>query len=137
MTLMLDPFQDVNRVARWAVGTATRPTVVPMDAWREDDRYVVEFDVPGIEPESLDLNIDHDVLTVRAERPDGDPGKQWLTAERPHGVFSRQLMLGKNLDTTRIEATYTDGVLRLVIPLADRAKPHKVQIRAGKHAVNA
>ena len=137
MTLMLDPFQDVNRVARWAVGPATRPTVVPMDAWREDDRYVVEFDVPGIEPESLDLNIDHDVLTVRAERPDGDSGKQWLTAERPHGVFSRQLMLGKNLDTTKIEATYTDGVLRLVIPLADQAKPHKVQIRAGKHAVNA
>lgn len=136
MTLMLDPFQDFNRVTQ-RVGTATRPAVVPMDAWREEDRYVVEFDVPGIKPESLDLDIDHDVLTLRAERTDDDSGKQWLTTERPRGVFSRQLMLGKNLDTTKIEATYTDGVLRLVIPLADQAKPHRVQVRAGKQAVNA
>ncbi len=137
MSLMLDPFAEISRLTQRVAGSAMRPAAMPMDAWREADRYIVEFDVPGIKPESLDLNVDHDVLTVRAERPDGDTDRQWLTAERPHGVFSRQLMLGKNLDAAKIEASYTDGVLRLTIPVAEQAKPHKVAIRGAKQSVDA
>jgi HSP20 family protein len=134
MTTMLmrtDPFRELDRFAQQALGTAARPAVMPMDAWREGDAFFVEFDLPGIDQESLDLDIERNVVTVRAERPAFDPNRDMLATERPRGVFSRQLVLGDNLDTDRIDASYEDGVLRLRIPVSERAKPRKISIGRG------
>lgn len=109
-------------------GTATRPAFMPMDAWREGDRFVVEFDLPGVEGDSIDLDVERNVLTVRAERPMRETTSEQLAAERPRGMFSRQLILGDNLDLEKISATYRGGVLRLSIPVAERAKPRKISI---------
>jgi HSP20 family protein len=99
-----------------------------MDAWREGERFVVEFDLPGVSPDSVDLDVERNVLTVTAQRPQLDEKAEYLAAERPRGVFSRQLVLGDNLDLDRIEAAYRDGVLRLHIPVAEKAKPRKISI---------
>ena len=108
-----------------------------MDAWRQGEEFIVEFDLPGIKEESLDLDIERNVVTVRAERPGIDPSRDMLATERPRGVFSRQLVLGDNLDTDNIDATYEGGVLRLRIPVAERAKPRKIAIggRSNGHQV--
>ena len=110
-----------------------------MDVWREGDKYVVELDLPGIKPDSIDITVDHDALTVKAERPyPGEEGHDWVTAERPYGVFSRQLFLGDQLDTDAISADYTDGVLRLAVPVAEQAKPRKIAIQSGaQQAISA
>ena len=99
-----------------------------MDAWRDGDRFVVEFDLPGVNPDSIDLDVERNVLTVTAQRDPLDEKAEFLAAERPRGVFSRQLILGENLDLDRIEAAYRDGVLRLHIPVAEKAKPRKITI---------
>ena len=134
-----DPPRELNRWAQQARGTAARPAPMPMDAWRDGDRVVVEFDLPGVEADSLDLGVERNVLTVRAERRAPDRGREMVSAERPRGVFSRQLILGENLDTDNVEASYHDGVLRLTIPLAEMAKPRRIEIiRHGQEtAVNA
>ena len=124
-----DPFRDFDRLAQQLLGTTNRPAVMPMDAWREGDRFVIEFDLPGAAKESIDLDVEHNVLTVRAERVARNGDWEALASERPKGVFSRQLVLGDNLDLDHIEAGYTDGVLRLVVPVAERAKPRKIEIR--------
>ena len=134
MLMRTDPFRDLDRFAQQVLGTAARPAVMPMDAWREGDAFFVEFDLPGIDRESLDLDIERNVVTVRAERPAVDPNRDMLATERPRGVFSRQLVLGDNLDTDRIDASYDEGVLRLRIPVSERAKPRKITIgRSGGH----
>lgn len=124
-----DPFRDFDRLAERMLGSTTRPTVMPMDAWREGDRFVLEFDLPGVSAESIDLDVERNVLTVRAERTVDDPDRQMLASERPRGSFSRQLVLGDNLDLERIEADYVGGVLRLVVPVAERAKPRRIEVR--------
>jgi HSP20 family protein len=135
MLMRTDPFRELDRFAQQVSGTAARPAVMPMDAWREGDTFFVEFDLPGINEKSLDLDIERNVVTVRAERPAVDPNREMLATERPRGVFSRQLVLGDNLDTDRIEASYEQGVLRLRIPVAEKAKPRKIAIgRADTHA---
>src|SRR6201988_3017544 len=126
MLIRTDPFRELDRFAQQALGTAARPAVMPMDAWREGEQFVVEFDLPGIDADSLDIDIERNVVTVRAERPGVNPDREMLASERPRGVFSRQLVLGENLDTERIEASYGEGVLRLRIPVAERAKPRKI-----------
>jgi HSP20 family protein len=128
MLMRTDPFRDLDRFTQHVLGTAARPAVMPMDAWREGDAFFVEFDLPGIDQDSLDLDIERNVVTFRAQRPAVDPNREMLATERPRGVFSRQLVLGENLDTERIEATYREGVLRLQIPVAERAKPRKIAI---------
>jgi HSP20 family protein len=127
-----DPFREFDRLAQQMMGTTNRPVVMPMDAWREGDRFVLEFDLPGVAPESIDLDVERNVLTIRAERvaPNGD--WQMLASERPRGAFSRQLVLGDNLDLDRIEAGYRDGVLRLVVPVAEKAKPRKIELQTEK-----
>src|ERR1700760_3071208 len=142
MTAMLmrtDPFRELDRFAQQVLGTAARPAVMPMDAWREGEEFVVEFDLPGINADSLDIDIERNVVTVRAERPAVDPNREMLATERPRGIFSRQLVLGENLDTDRIEASYGGGVLRLRIPVAERAKPRKITVdrSVDRKAVNA
>jgi HSP20 family protein len=123
-----DPFRDLDRLAQQVFGTATRPAVMPMDAWREDDRFVIEFDLPGVANDSIDLDVERNVLTVRAERVARNSDWEPLASERPRGLFSRQLVLGDNLDLEHIEAAYSDGVLRLVVPVAERAKPRKIEV---------
>jgi HSP20 family protein len=131
MLMRTDPFRELDRFTQQVLGTAARPAVMPMDAWREGDEFCVEFDLPGIDQDSLDLDIERNVVTVRAERPAVDPNREMLATERPRGVFSRQLVLGENLDTDKIEASYGEGVLRLRIPVAERAKPRKITIGRG------
>ena len=123
-----DPFRDLDRLTQQMFGTTNRPAVMPMDAWREGDRFVIEFDLPGVSADSIDLDVERNVLTVRAERVARNGDWEALASERPKGAFSRQLVLGDNLDLDRIEAAYADGVLRLVVPVAERAKPRKIEI---------
>ena len=131
MLMRTDPFRELDRFAQQALGTAARPAVMPMDAWREGEQFVVEFDLPGIDADSLDIDIERNVVTVRAERPAVDPNREMLATERPRGVFSRQLVLGENLDTEKIEASYGEGVLSLRIPVAEKAKPRKISVGRG------
>ena len=130
MYMRTDPFRDFDRLAQQVLGsgTQTRPSVMLMDAWRQGDRFVIEFDLPGVQPESLDIDVERNVLTVRAERARGNGDWELLASERPSGVFSRQLVLGDNLDLERLEATYDQGVLRLTVPVAERAKPRKIEV---------
>lgn len=143
MLMRTDPFRDFDRIAQQflnGVGTVSRPAVMPMDAWREGEHFLVEFDLPGIDPNSVDVDVERNVLTVRAERPAPAESGEYLASERPRGVFSRQVILGDNLDTDKIEATYHDGVLRLTIPVAEQAKPRKIAIQTGaaeRQAINA
>jgi HSP20 family protein len=123
-----DPFRDFDRLASQVLGTTNRPAVMPMDAWRQGDVFHIEFDMPGVSPESIDLDVERNVLTVRAERLARNGDWEMLASERPRGVFSRQLVLGDNLDLDRIEARYEGGVLRLGIPVAERAKPRKIEV---------
>ena len=125
-----DPFRDFDRLTQQLLGTTNRPVVMPMDAWREGDRFVIEFDLPGVSPETVDLDVERNVLTVSAERVSRNGDWEMLAAERPRGVFSRQLVLGDNLDLDRIEASYDSGVLRLLVPVAERAKPRKIEVSA-------
>lgn len=134
MLMRTDPFREVDRITQQVLGTNARPSAMPMDAWREGDRLVVEFDLPGVDPGAVDLDVERNVLTVTAQRPGVDDRSSFLAAERPRGVFSRQLVLGDNLDLDRIEAAYRDGVLRLVIPVAEKAKPRKITISHGPRA---
>ena len=131
MLVRSDPFRDLDRFTQQVLGTAARPAVMPMDAWREGQEFVVEFDLPGIDEQSLDVDVERNVVTVRARRPEMDSGREMLANERPRGVFSRQLVLGDNLDTDRIQAGYHAGVLRLRIPVAEKAKPRKIAITHG------
>ncbi|MFR9752891.1 Hsp20/alpha crystallin family protein [Nocardia sp. 004] len=139
MLMRTDPFRDLDRFAQQVLGTAARPALMPMDAWREGDEFLVELDLPGIDPKSLDLDIERNVVTVRASRPTLDSNREMIAAERSRGVFSRQLFLGEGLDTNRIRADYTDGVLRLVIPVAEKAKPRKIEVEhsSRREAINA
>ena len=125
-----DPFREFDRLAGQLLGTTNRPTVMPMDAWREGDVFQIEFDLPGVARESIDLDVERNVLTVRAERVPRNGDWEMLASERPRGAFSRQLVLGDNLDLDKIEARYDGGVLHLTIPVAERAKPRKIEISA-------
>ncbi|QUI36026.1 Hsp20/alpha crystallin family protein [Streptomyces alfalfae] len=128
MLMRTDPFREIDRLAQ-QVFTSARPAGMQMDAYREADDFVVHFDLPGIDPESIDLDVERHVLNVRAERRSPAPeGAEMIAAERPTGTFSRQLFLGDTLDTERIDASYEAGVLTLRIPVAEQAKPRKIQI---------
>jgi HSP20 family protein len=127
-----DPFREFDRLTNQLLGTTNRPAVMPMDAWREGDRFVLEFDLPGVSRDSIDLDVERNVLTVRAERVARNGDWEMLATERPRGMFSRQLVLGDNLDLDQIEASYDAGVLRLVVPVAEKAKPRRIEI-AGSH----
>lgn len=140
MLMRTDPFRDLDRIAQQVFGTSTRPAAMTMDAWRNGDTFEVEFDLPGISPDSINLDVERNVVTVRAERPALNEGLEILASERPRGVFSRQLVLGENLDTEHIEASYEAGVLSLRIPVAEKAKPRKIEITstdADRQAIDA
>jgi HSP20 family protein len=131
MLMRTDPFRELDRFAQQVFGTqgtVSRPSVMPMDAWRDGDTFVVEFDLPGVDADSVDLDVERNVLTVHAERPGHDRDVELIASERPRGVFSRQLILGDNLDTDHVAAHYQAGVLTLRIPVAEQAKPRKIVV---------
>jgi HSP20 family protein len=111
-----------------------RPSVMPIDAWRDGDTFVVELDLPGVSPESIDLDVERNVVTVRAERANRNENIEMLAAERPRGVFSRQLVVGDTLDTENITASYDAGVLGLKIPVVEKSKPRKINIGSSNGA---
>ncbi|MGP3926440.1 Hsp20/alpha crystallin family protein [Streptomyces sp. 8N616] len=132
MLMRTDPFREFDRLTQQLLGTAARPATMPMDAYRSGDEFVVQFDLPGVDPETIDLDVERNVLSVRAERRSPAPeGAELIAAERPAGSFSRQLFLGESLDTERIDASYDAGVLTVRIPVAEQAKPRKIQIAGG------
>ena len=133
MLMRTDPFRELDRLTQQVFGTngtLARPSVMPMDAWRDGDTFHVEFDLPGVDSDSIDLDVERNVVTVKAERRPRASDAELIAAERPRGVFSRQLMLGDNLDTEHISASYDAGVLTLQIPVAEQAKPRKISITA-------
>ncbi|MGC9377933.1 Hsp20/alpha crystallin family protein [Streptomyces sp. MH13] len=137
MLMRTDPFREFDRVAQQlfgnASGTWSRPTAMPMDAYREGDAYVIALDLPGVDPDAIDIDVERNMLTVRAERRPVTKGEdvQMELSERPLGVFSRQVMLADTLDTEHISADYDAGVLTLRVPIAERAKPRKISIGTG------
>jgi HSP20 family protein len=132
MLMRTDPFRDFDRLTEAMFGTRARPAVMPMTAYREDGTFVVHLDLPGATADSIDLTVEQNVLTVHAERkpPVGDNAER-VVDERSYGVFSRQLFLGDTLDADQLTAAYDAGVLTLRIPIAEKAKPRKVEITGG------
>ena len=129
MLMRTDPFRELDRLTQQVFGGVGRPSAMPMDAYRKGDEFFVHFDLPGVDPDSIDLTVEQNVLTVRAERlPVGAQGAELLVTERLSGTFSRQLFLGETLDPDHIEADYSAGVLTLTIPVHEAAKPRKVEI---------
>jgi HSP20 family protein len=132
VVLRFDPFRDFDRLAEqlFAGGGGDRvPMAMPMDLYRSGDHYVLHCDLPGIDPGSVDVNVEGSTLTIRAERSGRtEEGVQWLRHERPFGNFQRQVALGEGLDLDSINATYHEGVLTVTIPVAERAKPRRIQI---------
>ncbi|WP_329459973.1 Hsp20/alpha crystallin family protein [Streptomyces sp. NBC_01497] len=138
MMMRTDPFRELDRLTQQLLvngssGTWSRPSAMPMDAYREGDEYVIALDLPGVDPEAIDIDVERNMLTVKAERrpaANSDEVHRELS-ERPLGVFSRQVMLADSLDTEQINAGYDAGVLTLRIPIAERAKPRKISITPG------
>ncbi|GIF17075.1 Hsp20/alpha crystallin family protein [Actinoplanes teichomyceticus] len=132
MLLRTDPFRDIDRVFEQMTGTTSRPAAVHVDAERDGETFYVYFDLPGVDPDSIDLTVERNILQVRAERRRRTrEGAEAVISERPMGVFSRQLLLGDTLDTENLEATYDNGVLTLRIPVSAKAKPRKIAIGSG------
>jgi HSP20 family protein len=134
MLMRTDPFRELDRLAQQVVGTASRPAAMPIDAYQDGETFVVELDVPGVAKDSIDVTVEKNVLTIHADRHRAtDESVELLVAERPRGRFSRQLFLGDTLDTDNIDADYRDGVLSLRIPVAERAKPRRLEIGDRSH----
>ncbi|MDT6983862.1 Hsp20/alpha crystallin family protein [Streptomyces lusitanus] len=132
MLMRTDPFAEFDRLTRQILDPAARTSAMPMDAYRAGDDVIVHVDIPGIDPETIELDVERNVLRVRAERRSPAPeDADMVIAERPTGEFTRQLFLGDTLDTERIDATYDAGVLTLRIPVAEAAKPRRIQITGG------
>lgn len=145
MLMRWDPFRELDRLTEqlWGEGGRTMTSrTFPMDAYRRGDQFFVHFDLPGVNPESIELTVEKNVLTVKAER-DWAPqeGDEILTVERPRGTFTRQLFLGDVLDAEHVQASYDQGVLTLTVPMAEQAKPRKVEVSTGAgskaHAIEA
>jgi len=140
-----DPFRDVDRLFQqlWGGqnGNGARSMAMPMDAYRKDDSFLIRLDLPGVSADSVELTVEENVLTIRAERaaPPASDGVESVIAERPFGTFTRQVFLGTNLDTEHIRAEYEAGVLTLVIPVAEHAKPRRIEVteRSDHHQISA
>ncbi|TFV93981.1 Hsp20/alpha crystallin family protein [Leifsonia flava] len=142
MAMTWDPFRDLDRLAASMLDSRQGPRLMPIDLHRDGDHYVLSADLPGVDPESIDVDVDGQLLTVRAERTLGTGDDvQWLAHERPAGSFLRQLTIGDGIDTTNISAHYDNGVLSVIIPVSERAKPRKVAVQsniaASGHEVTA
>lgn len=131
MLMRFDPFRELDRLTEQISSTARAPRSFPIDAYRSGEQFIVEMDLPGVNPDAIELTVEQNVLTVRAERRfERAQGEEVLVSERPQGTYTRQLFLGETLDQQGVQASYDHGVLRLTIPVAERAKPRRVQITA-------
>jgi HSP20 family protein len=143
MLMRTDPFRELDRLAqltRQLAGSGISPAGMPLEAWRQDGEFVIEFDLPGVDAKTIEIGVERNVLTVRAERRTHRPEDAEVVAdERAQGAFVRELILGDALDTEKIQANYEDGVLTLRVPLAEKAKPHRIAVQAGgsKKEINA
>lgn len=131
MALLFDPFRDIDRFASSILDARQGPRFMPVDLHKDGDVYILSADLPGVDPGSIDVDVDGQVLTVRAERTARSNDVKWLAHERPSGSFLRQFNLGDGIDTEKISATYDNGVLSITIPVSEKAKPRKVEIQAG------
>jgi len=134
MLMRTDPFRELDRLAQavFGNGTGSHPGIMPMDAYRREGQFIVHFDLPGVDPSSIDINVERNVLTVKAQRtPAYGEDIELQANERPRGTFSRQLFLSDTLDLDRVEARYDAGVLTLHIPVAEKAKARKIEITSG------
>jgi len=132
MATRFDPFQEMDRLVNQVFGTQRASAAMPMDLYRTGDHYVMKVDLPGVDPGSIDVSVEDRTLTIRAERTlENDADVQWLARERAQGTFARQLTVGRGLDLERIDATYSDGVLALTIPVAEDAKPRRIEVQHG------
>ncbi|MCC3271390.1 Hsp20/alpha crystallin family protein [Arthrobacter zhangbolii] len=130
MAMKFDPFQELDRMAQALRGEGSLRGM-PMDLYRQGDHYILAADLPGIDPGSIDVDVDGQLLTIRAQRTlHGADGVKWLTRERESGSFLRQLNLGQGIDTERIAASYENGVLSVTIPVSEKAKPRKIAVQA-------
>jgi HSP20 family protein len=127
-----DPFRQIDRLTNQLLSGTRVPMAMPMDVWQADDGYHVALDLPGVDPSSVEITHERNMLTIKAERrPDYQQGQAVLVAERPQGSFTRQLQLGESLDTQNVQASYGDGVLHLTIPVAQAAQPRRIEVRTG------
>lgn len=134
MAMFFDPFREFDRMAE-QLFDRQGPRLMPMDLYRDGDHYVLSADLPGIDPGSVDIDVDGQLLTIRAERtPRSAEGVKWITRERTTGSFLRQLNLGQGIDTAGISATYDNGVLSVLIPISEKAKPRKIEIQRSTNA---
>ena len=132
MSISYDPFNRFDELRDRLVSGGRAPLSFPMDAYRRGDAFLVHLDLPGVQPDTVDITVENQVLTVTAERRfEQHEGDQFLVSERPQGSFSRQLRLGSTIDTETIAASYEDGVLTLTLPVSERAKPRQVQVSRG------
>jgi HSP20 family protein len=132
VSIHYDPFNLVDELRTRALSGGRTPLSFPMDAYRRGDQFLVHLDLPGVNPDSVDVSVENQVLTVTAERRfERHEGDEFLVSERPEGRFSRQLRLGSTIDTDNIAATYADGVLTLTLPVSERAKPRQIQVGRG------
>ena len=134
MATRYDPIQEMDRLMNQVFGTAARGGgALPMDLYRDGDSYILHVDLPGADPGTIDVNVEDQTLTIRAERtPRTQSDVQWLLRERPSGTFARQLTVGRGLALDAISATYSDGVLTLTIPVAEEAKPRRIEVQQGE-----
>ena len=140
MLMRTDPFRELDRLTQQVLGTAARPAAMPMDAYRSGDSFYVHLDLPGVKADSIQLTVEQNVLTVRAERaPVQSDGAELLVAERPAGIFTRQVFLGESMDADNIAADYAAGVLTLTIPVREAARPRSIQVTSSddRQAVTA
>ncbi len=136
--LRFDPFRELDRFANEVMGATRAPRLMPMDAYRHGESYVLHFDLPGADADSLDVTAERNTLTVRARRGIAAPeGAQYVVSERPTGEYTRQIVLGDGLDLENVKADYHDGVLTVTIPVAEQAKPKRIEIGRNQKAIEA
>ncbi|WP_344754354.1 Hsp20/alpha crystallin family protein [Leifsonella bigeumensis] len=131
MAMYFDPFRELDRVAANLLDARQGPRLMPIDLHKDGDLYILNADLPGIDPGSVDVDVDGQLLTIRAERTSRSDDVKWLAHERPSGSFLRQLNLGDGIDTEHISANYDNGVLSVMIPVSEKAKPRKVAVQSG------
>jgi HSP20 family protein len=127
-----DPFRQVDRLTNQLLSGTRTPMAMPMDVWQADDGFHVSLDLPGVDPSSVEITTERNILTISAERrPEYLAGQNVLVAERPQGGFTRQLQLGETVDAENVQATYADGVLHLMLPITQAAQPRRIQVQTG------
>jgi len=133
--MSFDPFGELDRLAGSLLQSRPGPRFMPVDLYRDGERYVLSADLPGIDPGSIDIDVDGQLLTIRAQRTvSSAEGAKWLVQERPAGSYLRQFSLGEGLDMEQISATYDNGVLSVIIPVSEKAKPRRIQVQTAENA---